>query len=79
MKANIYVVDLQDHTIETLVAEGNTPVECYLKTMDDEDFSDQEAFDHAVKFYTERLKENEEGKWVIDCEDGLIFINQITE
>lgn len=75
MKAKIFVVDLLDHTIEEFVGEGNTPAECFISTLTEEEQADE----NPLEFYAKRTKKNDDGKWVIDCEDGLIFVNEITE
>lgn len=75
MKAKIHVVDLQIHTLEESVGEGNDPVDCYINTLTD---LDEEERQEEAKMLNSLIKENGD-RWVIDCEDGLIFITEITE
>lgn len=74
-KFQVTTVDLIDKTFDQKEAEVGDPVNAFLTTLED---IEPEELEGALNFYKERLKVNSNGGWIIDCEDGLILITELS-
>lgn len=80
MKFRVLVIDIQDKTLEEMVVSGDDPIHAYSNFLEDTpegtDIPDEEEFREEYGGY---LKFVEEGKWMMDLQDGLVFFNHIDD
>lgn len=79
MKFRILVIDIQDKTLEEMVVSGDDPIHAYSNFLDDNPEGTDAPDDDFREEYEGYLNFVEEGKWMMDMEDGLAFINHIDD
>ena len=77
MKFRVIVIDLQDKTMDESIVSAANPIQALFNKYEDDLDGLEEPDDEFVAFHTPYLKLVEEGKWMMDLEDGLVFINHI--